>query len=187
MPDSSSSSMSFFTLRISIGTCAPGQMLIVSVLFESAYSRLQSQCVTFSSQPADDSLGDVRKIGVMTEGFASVHVGKMHFDEWDAHRQQCVTYCDTGMGKGGGIDDDEVDAFVPGGVNAVDQLVLGVALQHLQLVTIALGLFEQSLVDLLQGDGTVHTGFAAAEQIQIGSMQNQETGHSENSGALVGN
>jgi hypothetical protein len=33
------------------------------------------------------------------------------------------------MGEGGGIDHDESDAFLAGGVNAVDQLVLGVALK----------------------------------------------------------
>src|SRR5690606_21671999 len=157
-------------------------MWVNSILFEFAYSRLQSQRIAFSSQSADNSLGDVRKIGVMAEGFASVHIGKMHFDEWDAHRQQCVTYCDAGMGKGGGIDDDEVDCLVPGGMDAVDQHMFGVALQRLQLVTITLGLLDQATVALRQGDRAVDTGFAATEQVEIGSLQNQEAGHSEYSG-----
>src|SRR5690606_5238010 len=118
-------------------------MLIVSVLFESAYSCLQGHRLVLGSQSAADSVGNVRQIGVMSKRFTSVHIGKMHFDEWDAHRQQCVTYCDTGVGRGGGIDDDEINRFITGSVNAPDQFVFGIALQRLQLMAIALSLFKQ--------------------------------------------
>ena len=137
-------------------------MLIVSVLIKSVYSCLQGHCIALGSQSADDSFGNVRKIGVMAKRFASVHIGKMHFDEWDAHRQQCVTYCDTGVGKCSGIYDDEINCFVAGGMNAPDQFVFGIALQRLQLMTIALGLFKQAGVDLSQSHGAVDAGFAAA-------------------------
>src|SRR5690554_2784383 len=123
--------MSFFTLRISIDTCAPEQCLIGSVLFNTLYSCLQGQGIALGTQSADHALGNIREIGVMAKRLPLVHVGKMHFDEWDAHRQQCVTYCDTGVGKSCRVDDDETDGFVPCCMDTVDQLVLGIALQSL--------------------------------------------------------
>ncbi|MNN91922.1 hypothetical protein D3C81_2101090 [compost metagenome] len=53
--------------------------------------RLQGQSITAGAQTTDHPYGNIGKVGVMTERFAFVHVGEVHFDEWDAHRKQCVT------------------------------------------------------------------------------------------------
>src|SRR5690606_40194975 len=107
----------------------------------------------------------------MAKRLTLVHVGKMHFDEWDAHRHQRVTYCDTGMGKCGGIDDDEPGAVLPRSVNARDQLMLCVALQCLQLMPQFAGLLDEAGIDLRQGDRAIDTRLAGAEQVEIRSEE----------------
>ena len=52
---------------------------------------LQGQSVTAGAKAADHSYRNVGEVRVMAERFAFVHVRQMHFDEWDAHRQQRVT------------------------------------------------------------------------------------------------
>ncbi|MCY1466444.1 hypothetical protein D9M71_847530 [compost metagenome] len=51
----------------------------------------QGQSITTGAKAADHTYRDIRKVGVMAKWLALVHVGQVHFDEWDAHRQQCVT------------------------------------------------------------------------------------------------
>ena len=63
------------------------------------------------------------------ERFARMHVGQMHFDERNLHRGQCVAQGDAGMRERAGIDQDDRGAIFAGGVDAVDQLVLGVGLE----------------------------------------------------------
>jgi hypothetical protein len=58
-------------------------------------------------------------------------------------------------------------------MDAVDQFVLGVALQVKQMVTGITGPLFQILIDLSQRYRTVDTRFAGAEQVQVGSVQNQ--------------
>ena len=73
----------------------------------------------------------------------------------------------------GGIDQDKVDTFAPGGMNALDQFVLGIALQVEQVVAGLAGAALQILVDLVEGDGAVDARLAGAEKIQVGAMQDQ--------------
>ena len=49
-----------------------------------------------------------------------MNVGEMDLDEGDFYRQQGVAQGDAGVGEGGGVEDDEIDAFVGGGVDVVD-------------------------------------------------------------------
>jgi hypothetical protein len=79
--------------------------------------------------------------------------------------------------KRGWIDQDEVDGLIAGGVNTLDQFMLGVALQAQQMVAALAGKFAQMLVDLLQRSGAINTGLAGAEAIEVGSMQDQYAGH----------
>ena len=57
-------------------------------LFDGGF---EGQAVAAGAEAADHSHRYVGEVGVMAEWFALVHVGQVHFDEWDAHRQQRVT------------------------------------------------------------------------------------------------
>lgn len=113
----------------------------------------------------------------MAERFAFIHVGKVNFDKWDAHREQCVTYCDAGMGKSGRVDQNKVDCLIACGVNAFDQFMFGIALQAQQMMATLAGKLAQMLIDLLQRCRAIDTGLAAAKAIKVGSMQDQYASH----------
>src|SRR5690606_21016415 len=104
-------------------------------------------------------------------------VGQVNLDERDAHSQQRVTYRHAGMRKSRRIDDDEVHAFLAGGVDSLDQDVLGVALEVAQFMAGVTGPALQILVDLLQRGGAVDAGLAGAQQDETGATQNQQGGH----------
>src|SRR5918999_5730475 len=103
MPDSSSSSMSFLTLRISITS----PLVLCPLLAggrEMVSGSAQRQLVADRAEPGDRAHGDVRKMGVMTEALACVHVAQVHFDERDLHRQQRVAQRNARMRERGRVE-----------------------------------------------------------------------------------
>ena len=72
------------------------------------------------TKPADDAFGNIRQVGVVAERLAGVHVRQMHLDKGNVDTGWGVAQSNTGVGEGGGVDDDKVDAFSLGLVNAVD-------------------------------------------------------------------
>ena len=80
IPDSSSSSMSFLTLRISIESLR-GEML---------YCRAQPQVVTQSAEAGDGPDGNIRQQRAVAKFFACLDVAEMHLDKWQAHCEEGV-------------------------------------------------------------------------------------------------
>src|SRR5580692_4312157 len=119
IPDSSRSSISFLTLRISM-LRIPLKVFRVLVCVLRFAGRLQRQqpgdgahrkLVAISAQPDDGADRDVRKIGLLTKGLAGVDVAQVDFDEWQPHRGDGVSQRNTGVREGAGIEDQEVRAF----------------------------------------------------------------------------
>ena len=48
------------------------------------------------------------RVGDMAEALPLIHIGQVHLHRRNAHRLQRVQYCHTGVGIGGGIDDNTV-------------------------------------------------------------------------------
>src|SRR4051812_37499392 len=102
MPDSSSSSMSFLILRISIDELLETD--VDAVRSEPGGGGPDGQLVAERPQAQDDAGGDVREIRAMAERLARVDVGKMYFDEGQLHAQQRVAQGDAGVGVGARVD-----------------------------------------------------------------------------------
>ena len=81
------------------------------------------------------------------------------------------------MGEGGGVDQDEGGAVAAGGLDPVDQRVLGVGLERLQLMAGRGGLCAQAGIDVGQRRAPVDLRLAAAEQVEVGAVQDQQSGH----------
>ena len=143
----------------------------------SSQGGLQGKIVTLAAQPADNALGDIGEIGVVTEGFPRMHVGKMNFNERNARCQQCVPQRNTGVRERRRVDDDVINAFRTGFVDALNQFVFGVLLQVQQMVTLFGGNTVQSLVDVGQGFIAVNLGLAGAEHVQVGAVKDQYCRH----------
>ena len=55
--------------------------------------------------------------------FTLVHVGQVHFDKRDSHRQQRIAQRHTRVRERRRIENDEIDAFTAGIMDAADQFV----------------------------------------------------------------
>ena len=113
----------------------------------------------------------------MPEGLARVHVGQVHLDERDLHREQRVAQRDAGVRETRGIEDDEGDVARRRLVDPADQLGLGVALEGGEPVPGLGGELRHPLVDLLQGHVPVQPGLAHAQQVQVRTVEQQQVGH----------
>src|SRR6185312_5915078 len=77
MPDSWTRSISFFSLRRSMGVSAGRRGA------QRPDGGLEGELVAQRSQAHDDAGRQVREVRVMAEGFAGVHVGQVNLDERD--------------------------------------------------------------------------------------------------------
>src|SRR5581483_9249344 len=100
-----------------------------------------------------------------------------HFDERDLHREQRVAQRDAGMRQRGGIDDDELDAFGLGLLDPLDQGAFVVALERVELVPELAGVLAEIALDLPERLGSVEVRLAAAEQVEVGAVQQQDQAH----------
>ncbi len=107
----------------------------------------------------------------MAEFFAREGIREMQFDERQFHCQQCVAQRHAGVRQAAGVDDRETDAIGLGGLNPVDELVLGIALEGDQLVPKAGSGVLRALFYLGQGVRAKYHGFALAKQDEIRAVK----------------
>src|SRR5690606_24723816 len=94
------------------------------------------------------------------------------------------TQRNTGMGKGGRVEQNKVDAFQAGFMDALYQLVFCIALQMEQVVASCSAGVAQALVDIIQSLFAINLGFTSTKQVQIGAVQDKNGSHGF--GPLVG-
>jgi len=111
------------------------------------------------------------------ERLARMHIRQVHLDERDRHRRQRVAQRHAGVGEGGRVDHDEGGAVGARGVDALDQQVLGIGLHAAQAMPGRLRLRAQARINLRQGGAPVHGGFAFAQEIEVGTVKNEDIGH----------
>src|SRR5512139_1882130 len=110
---------------------------------------------------------------MVTERFACVNVGKMNFDERDGGSRQRVAQGDACVRVACRVDDDEVDMVARSLVDAVDQGAFVVVLKGFDLGASRFAAADQCAVDVIERGKAVMLGLAAAQQIQVGPVQNQ--------------
>src|SRR5688572_12584854 len=195
MPDSSSSSMSFLTLRISIRillffSCECGErsaekMPALLTSERQVVSRgAQRQLITERTESRDRADGDIGEIRVMAEGLPRMHVAQMHFDERNLHAQQRVAQRHAGVRERRRIEDDAGHVRSRRLVNASDQLRFGVALEIREVMTGFGRQLPGARHDLFQRDGPVRPRLARAEQVQVGTVEQQQMGHTPRTNSL---
>lgn len=138
---------------------------------------VQCQMIAVGAEADDRADGDIGKTGLVTERLARGHVRQMHFDERQGGGQQRIPQRDTGVGVGRGVEDDAIYALVTRGVNAVDQSAFAVGLKAGERVTLCTGLLAQAVFDVRQRLCAVQLGLTGAEQVQVGTVEQEEAGH----------
>lgn len=110
---------------------------------------VQRQVVAFGAKAADHGQGEIREVGLMPKGFASVDVADVDLDKGEGHCSQCVSQGDTGVGEGGGVDDKPSHLGIWCTVDQIDQGPFVIALVALNLKALGLAQLNEGLVDLL--------------------------------------
>jgi hypothetical protein len=95
----------------------------------------------------------------------------MYFDKRYVGSQDRVAQCYAGVREGGGIDEDEIDTFVAGVVQAFDQFIFGIALQVLQVMSGFDTGERESGIDIGEGFGAVDSRFSGSQHVQVRSVQ----------------
>ena len=135
------------------------------------------QLVAKGAKAGDDADRDVREIGVPPERLTRVSVREVQLYKWQPYGRDSVPQRHTRVGERGGIQDQKADAGGRRAVDAIDELVLGVALEHAQLESDLAGHLGGTLLDGLERFHSVDAGLAGAEQIQIWAVQQQHSSH----------
>src|SRR5260370_1453001 len=156
IPDSSSSSINFFTLRISIRD--PLEESLVLGVGQAGARGFERELIADGSQSDDAADSDVGQIRMLSKSFACEHVAEMHFDERHGHREEGVAQGNTGVRVAGWIDDHERNALVLRGMNLRNQLVLRIALEGGEGMALGEGELPELELDALQTVGTVDLG-----------------------------
>src|SRR5882724_5674736 len=175
IPDSSSSSINFFTLRMSIRE--PLEESLVLGVGQAGARGFERELIADGSQSDDAADRDVGQIRVVPKSFACEHVAEMHFDEGHGHREEGIAQGDTGVRVPAWIEDHERNAVLLGGLNLRNQLVLRIALEGCQGMALGEGEPAELELDALQTGGTVYLGFPGAEKIQVRTVQQQDSSH----------
>ena len=128
---------------------------------------LNRELIPLRAQADDAAHGDVREIRVVAEFFAREGVRQVQFDEGQLHAEQRVTQRHAGVREATWIQDGEADAIGPGGLDAIDELVLGVALEGDQFVAKLGGRSFGAFFDGGQGVCAINLGFALPQQVQV--------------------
>src|SRR5579864_6612768 len=184
MPDSSRSSISFLIFRMSIPLgpkgsegCPPFSGAAREMLRGGSHREL----VAVGSESGDDTDRDVGEIGMTPKGLARLRVGKMYLDERHAHSEQCVPQSDARVGEAAGIEYQKGDAVGGGGLDAIDELMLRIALESEELVACLARQGNRPLLDRVEGVGSIVRGLATAEKVEVRAVQQQHSGHVDRS------
>src|SRR5210317_1741842 len=101
----------------------------------------------------------------------------MDLHERNPHGQQGISQGDTGMGVAGWVENNVIHLLIGGFVDGVNQNAFAVFLDMLQFMTAGAGKSCQVFHDLFQGPVTILSGFPAAQQVQVGAVQNKNACH----------
>ena len=117
------------------------------------------------------------KVGVTSKRLARVHVAQVHFDEGNPHREQGIAERDARMGECPRVEEDEIHLVGRAALDAIDQLVLGIALVRDQRVLSLGRKVGQSLFDGRKRVPAVERGFPGAQQVEVGPIKKKQSSH----------
>ena len=110
----------------------------------------------------------------MAKRLALVDIRDVHFHERNVDASQRVAQRDTGVRQAARVDDDEIDTLGTRRMDAVDQRPFMIALEKSQRCARGFGLGFGSAFDVGQCDRPIHRRLARSQQIQVGTIEQQE-------------
>ncbi len=109
----------------------------------------------------------------MPEFFSRMHVREMDFDCRDPTRDDCISQSHAGVRISGGIENYDVN-LPPAFLDPSNQLALHVRLSKSNLQVELLGTGANGFLDFGQCNSTVSLGLPLTEQVQVGTIKEQD-------------
>lgn len=132
-----------------------------------------SQNVRIRSKSDDLAAADGGNQRFMPEFLPGMDIGKMDFDGRNATGHDRISQGNAGVCIGGSVEDDHFE--LPFGLlDPGDQLAFKVGLAEVNFYPQLPGSFADPGFDVCQSKAPIDLGFALTEQIQVGSIQEEE-------------
>lgn len=159
-----------------------GSIALIGLALQRRHKTLQPQPVAQGPKTTNHANGPVSQQGPLPKALPPMDVAQVNLHEGERRGQQRVPQGDGSVGVGSGIDQDAINLLGDCRLNAVHQSPLMVALDALETDAPLLSPGHQLSVNLYQGGPSINTGLTGSQQIQVGSMENQDL---HNSGEAV--
>src|ERR1043166_1208783 len=171
IPDCSTRSISFLSLRKSIGNALPEMTRPLPARLKRV---LERQFVAHGAETADNPDRYIGKVRTLAERLPGEHVGDVYFHERKLNRAQRIPQRNAGMGKAGRIDDDEVYMLARSLLDTLEQPLFRIALKRGEPDSCGGCPRLQARIDIGESVAAVMLRLAHSEQIQIRPMQHQD-------------
>src|SRR5215470_576395 len=136
--------------------------------------RVHAQEVAAGTEARNLATSDAGDHRLAAELLPAMDIGEVDLHDRKGDGGDGVTQSQGVVGEGAGIHDDGPEAFACRTLHPVDELALVIRLPahylHSATARVALNL----AVDLGEGGAPIHRGFARAQEIQIGSMEDED-------------
>jgi len=134
---------------------------------------VQGEFIPVCTETKQAAACDVTEIAFMPKILSGKSVAQMHFDERDLNCQQGVAQRDTRVRESTWVQNDKFDVVGGGSLDAVDQLVLGIALIASEFVPQLRSEFSAVLLNVGECSGAVNLRFAGPQKVQIRTIDKQ--------------
>ena len=126
--------------------------------------------------PRDAAMRCHANIADMPEFFAFARVRQMHFDNWHNDRLNRIVQCDGRVGIGPGVQQHRPSSHAMRLVQPIDQMAFMVGLAEINIEAQCLRLIVQPPGNIVERVGPVNLWLTRAEQIEIGSVEDENDG-----------
>src|SRR4051812_13181313 len=157
-----------------------GGLRLTGPLDHHLVNRFQAEQVAHGPEATDHADGDGRYERAMAKALASMNIRNVDLDRRSSAAGDGIAQSDRGVGIGASVD-DHAGSLRSCFLDPVHQLSLVVGLAERDRRPQGLGLLAHELLDVLQRRAAIDRGLSAAEEIEIGSVEDEDVGHRERS------
>jgi hypothetical protein len=138
---------------------------------------LQGEFIPIRPKTEQAAARDVTEIALVPKFLSCKSIAQVNLNEGNLDRQKGISQRDTCMREATGIQDDKFD-FVDGGpLHPVDKFMFRVTLKAFKFVSQFPGDLNAAELDVSQRGRAINIRFARSEQVQIGTINEQQAGH----------
>jgi hypothetical protein len=141
--------------------------------------RLQGKFIPIRPETEQAAVRDVTEITLMPKLFSGKRIAEVNFDKRYLNGQKGIAQGNTCVRETTRVQDDEFDAVGLGLLDPVNEFMFGIALKAGEVMPQPFGAFNTAFFDVGEARRAVNIGFTRTQQVQVGPINEQKSGHSE--------